>query len=145
MIVWKWSDSKKHGYKAEADFLKVVRNWRWAIDERGLMEQQRWQFCDNFLDFILDDWGQKPVTSRYWKLTGMLWVHIFNDLYILCCVFCLCLVVFLYSGVYQGSEGWLENVWLQSQLTLKPGTFNNNSTAHMEFSQRTPYQVQPMT
>lgn len=43
-------------YKSEARYLKVVRNWRRAVDERGLTEQQRRQFRNDFLDFILDSW-----------------------------------------------------------------------------------------
>ena len=33
----------------------MVRNWRRAIDERGLTEEQRRQFRDDFLNFILDE------------------------------------------------------------------------------------------
>ena len=47
---------EKHGYNAEAEMVKAVRNWRRAIDERGLSEEQRRQFRDNFLSFILDEW-----------------------------------------------------------------------------------------
>ena len=47
---------EKHGYDAEAEMVKAVRNWRRAIDERGLSEEQRRQFRDNFLSFILDEW-----------------------------------------------------------------------------------------
>ena len=54
---------EKHGYDAEAEMVKAVRNWRRAIDERGLSEEQRRQFRDNFLSFILDEWmpWQKEV------------------------------------------------------------------------------------
>jgi len=47
---------ERHGYKAEAEMVKMVRNWRRAIDEKGLNEQQRRQYHDNFLNYILDDW-----------------------------------------------------------------------------------------
>lgn len=47
---------EKQGYREEAKFVTIVRNWRRAIDERGLTEQQRRQFRDDFLNFILDDW-----------------------------------------------------------------------------------------
>ena len=47
---------EKQGYQEEAKFVAMVRNWRWAIDERGLTEQQRRQFRDDFLNFIPDDW-----------------------------------------------------------------------------------------
>lgn len=46
----------KHQYHSEAKYLKTVRNWRRAIDERGLTEQQRRQFRDDFMTFILDEW-----------------------------------------------------------------------------------------
>ena len=46
---------EKH-YDSEAEYLRVVRNWRRAIDERGLTEQQRRQFRDDFVSFILDEW-----------------------------------------------------------------------------------------
>ena len=41
---------EKHGYNAEAEMVKAVRNWRRAMGE------QRRQFRDNFLSFILDEW-----------------------------------------------------------------------------------------
>ena len=43
-------------YDAEAEIVRIVRNWRRAIDERGLSEEQRRQFRDDFLSFILDEW-----------------------------------------------------------------------------------------
>ena len=36
--------------------MRTITNWRRAIDERGLTEEQRRQFCDDFLNFILDEW-----------------------------------------------------------------------------------------
>ena len=47
---------EKHGYDAEAEIVRTVRNWRRAIDERGLSEEQRREFRDDFLSFILDEW-----------------------------------------------------------------------------------------
>ena len=47
---------ENHWYKAEAEYVKTIRNWRRAIDERGLTEEHRRQFRDDFLNFILDEW-----------------------------------------------------------------------------------------
>ena len=46
---------EKKQYKSEASYLRIVRNWRRAIDERGLSDSQRQQFSMDFLKFILDD------------------------------------------------------------------------------------------
>ena len=46
---------EKHNYESEATYLRMVRNWRRAVDERGLSDSQREQFCDEFLDFIVRD------------------------------------------------------------------------------------------
>ena len=69
----------KHGYENEAKLLNVVRNWRRAIDERGLMEQQRQEFLQDLLDYICCDlmpWyakGMKDFSlleiNRYLKVT----------------------------------------------------------------------------
>ena len=42
-------------YQQEARFLRVVRNWRRAIDERGLMESSRQKFLHEFKDYICED------------------------------------------------------------------------------------------
>ena len=47
---------QEKGYHTEAKYLGVVHNWRRAIDERVLSTQQRQQFRNDFLNFILDDW-----------------------------------------------------------------------------------------
>ena len=41
---------EKHGYKAEAEYVMIVRNWRRAI-KRGLTEEQRRQFRDFLLEW----------------------------------------------------------------------------------------------
>ena len=28
------------GYKAEAEYVEVINNWHWAVDERGLTERE---------------------------------------------------------------------------------------------------------
>lgn len=43
------------GYAVEAKFLKVVRNWRRAIDERGLSEIQRQAFLQDFKMYVCED------------------------------------------------------------------------------------------
>ena len=55
---------KNHDYKEEYEFLTVVRNWRRAVDERGLTEIQRQQFLQVFKDYICCDlmpWYGKGV------------------------------------------------------------------------------------
>ena len=47
---------KKNHYENEAKYLEVVRNWRRSVDERGLCEDQRRQFRDDFISYILDEW-----------------------------------------------------------------------------------------
>ena len=42
-------------YTTEAEYLRVVRNWRRASDERGLSDDQRSQFNQEFLSHILDE------------------------------------------------------------------------------------------
>ena len=42
-------------YNSEAKYLKVIRNWRRAVDERGLLDATRQIFNKELLDFILDD------------------------------------------------------------------------------------------
>ncbi len=48
-----WMESK--GYNFEATYLRVVRGWRRACDERGLSATQRSQYNTEFLDYVLDD------------------------------------------------------------------------------------------
>ena len=35
----------QHGYHNEATYLRKVRNWRRAVDERGLSDAHSQQFC----------------------------------------------------------------------------------------------------
>ena len=48
-----WMENK--GYHHEAEYLKHVRNWRRASDERGLTDDQRSEFNAGLLNYILDD------------------------------------------------------------------------------------------
>ena len=43
------------GYHLEAEYLKHVRNWRRASDERGLTNDQRSNLNAGLLNYILDD------------------------------------------------------------------------------------------
>lgn len=59
--VLEFFDSK--GYSAEAKYVRVIRNWRRASDERGLTDGQRAQFNQELLSYILDDlmpWHSQP-------------------------------------------------------------------------------------
>lgn len=43
------------GYTVEADYVRVVRNWRRACDERGLSDDERSKFNSDMLSYILDE------------------------------------------------------------------------------------------
>lgn len=45
----------RKGYTPEAKYISVVRNWRRACDQRGLSQQERKQFLQDFLEYIFDD------------------------------------------------------------------------------------------
>ena len=54
---------EKKGYHSEAQHLRVVRDWRRAVDERGLSSEQRRQYRKKLLDYLLDDlmpWHSAP-------------------------------------------------------------------------------------
>ncbi len=42
-------------YNTGAKYLSIIRNWRRAIDERGLEETQRQQFLQDFKEYICED------------------------------------------------------------------------------------------
>ena len=46
---------EKKGYAFEAKYIRVVLNWRWACDERGLSELERCRFNHQMLNYILDE------------------------------------------------------------------------------------------
>ena len=46
---------EKKGYSIEAEYVRVIRNWRRATDERGLIDAQRSQYNQALLCYILDD------------------------------------------------------------------------------------------
>ena len=43
------------GYTYEAKFVKIIRNWRCAVDERGLNQLQRCRFSYDMLNLIFDE------------------------------------------------------------------------------------------
>ena len=46
---------EKKSYLVEAKYLRVIRNWRRASDERGLSDEERSHFNKELLDYILDE------------------------------------------------------------------------------------------
>lgn len=51
------------GYTEEAKYVRAIRNWRRASDERGLTDNQRSKFNDQLLSYILDElmpWHSQP-------------------------------------------------------------------------------------
>jgi hypothetical protein len=54
---------ERKGYTIEAEYVKTIRDWRRACDERGLTNAQRTQCNHNLLNYILDElmpWHGKP-------------------------------------------------------------------------------------
>lgn len=45
----------EHGYTSEAQYVKVIRNWRRAVDERGLQDEERKRMSSDCLEFVLSD------------------------------------------------------------------------------------------
>ncbi|XP_064405363.1 uncharacterized protein LOC135350489 isoform X1 [Halichondria panicea] len=46
---------ERKNYEAEAKYIRVIRNWRRAIDERGLTEETRQTYLQDVKDFINED------------------------------------------------------------------------------------------
>ena len=56
------------GYTPEADYVRAIRNWRRASDERGLSESQRSRYNHEFLNYIFDDlmpWHHRSEMKDY--------------------------------------------------------------------------------
>ena len=51
LITW----IKSKGYNDEATYLRVIHNWKYACDDRGLTDEQRSTFNKEILMYILDD------------------------------------------------------------------------------------------
>lgn len=43
------------GYDEEATYIETIMNWRRAIDERGLSQEERKGYCHSFLQYIEDE------------------------------------------------------------------------------------------
>lgn len=43
------------GYSAEAEYVRTIRNWRRASDERGLSDDHRGKFNQELLQYVLDE------------------------------------------------------------------------------------------
>ncbi len=46
---------EEKGYEFEANYIKVIGNWRKACDERGVSERQRSKYNYELINFILDE------------------------------------------------------------------------------------------
>ena len=46
---------ERKNYEAEAKYIRVIRNWRRAIDERGLTEETRQTYLQDVKDFTNED------------------------------------------------------------------------------------------
>lgn len=54
---------ERKGYTIEAEYVRIIRDWRRACDERGLTNAQRAQYNHNLLNYVLDElmpWHGKP-------------------------------------------------------------------------------------
>lgn len=51
------------GYSTEAEYVRTIRNWRRASDERGLRDEQRAKFNQELLTYVLND--LMPWHSRW--------------------------------------------------------------------------------
>ena len=56
------------GYLEEAKYVRVIRNWRRACDERGLTDDQRSIFNQGFISYILDELMPWHCQSRDFSL-----------------------------------------------------------------------------
>lgn len=55
-------------YTSEAQYLSIIRNWRNAIDKRGITNSARKQYNQDLLEFILDElmpWHRYPELNDY--------------------------------------------------------------------------------
>ena len=54
---------ERNGHTIEAEYVKMIRDWRRACNERGLIIAQQTQYSHNLLNYILDElmpWHGKP-------------------------------------------------------------------------------------
>lgn len=72
-----WMETK--GYSCEAEYLRAVRGWRQACNERGLSSMECSQLNKQFLDYILDDlmpWHRDANTNDFSLLEVNWYVHV---------------------------------------------------------------------
>ena len=72
---------EKKGYSCEANYIRVILNWRRACDERGLSELQRCHYNYQMLNYILDDlmpWHWEYDFS-YLEVNRYIHVYVHND------------------------------------------------------------------
>ncbi len=56
------------GYSNEAKYVRVIRNWRRATNERSLTDDQRSKFNQELLSYILDElmlWHSNPQLQDF--------------------------------------------------------------------------------
>ena len=80
----------KKGYKYEEMFVRTVRNWRHACDQRGLSSLKRCKFNYQLLNCILDElmpWYTKQYDFSLLEVNR----YVFNSVSIYCIAIFLCL------------------------------------------------------
>lgn len=71
---------ERKGYTTEADYVRTIRNWRRACDERGLTHLERKQYNKDFISYIMDElmpWHKDPARD-FSHLEVNQYVHIYN-------------------------------------------------------------------
>ena len=78
---------KRKGYTYEEKFVRCIRNWRRACDERGLPSLQRSRFNYQLLNLMLDelmpwhrevyDFSQLEVNRYVWRDLYVVWMSYF--------------------------------------------------------------------
>ena len=59
---------ERKGYSFEAEYVRVIRNWRRACDERGLTDEVRSHYNKKFVAYILGElipWHNKEGMYMY--------------------------------------------------------------------------------
>ena len=54
---------ERTNYEFEAHYVKIIRNWRRSCDERGLSDDERSRFNEDFIEYILDDGTSNQITA----------------------------------------------------------------------------------
>ena len=75
---------EKKDYKYEAQYIRAIRGWRQACDQRGLSELERCRYNYNLLKSYWKSGClgiQGHMTSAYWRSTGLFKIP-YNVMYI---------------------------------------------------------------